>query len=265
MLAIDRINAIVEILKENKSVMVNDLSNKFNVTEETIRRDLEKLEVQNKIVRVHGGAYLFEGFEKGAPVSLRKQFLIQEKKRLGKTCLEYIVDRDTIMLDDSTTSLFIAKEIKECELQLIVITNSLDIFVELADCKHVKLIGLGGTFKLSTRSFNGPGTVNSLINYNADKSFISCSSINSKLGMTDHNENEAQIRKIMIQNSVKKFLVIDHTKINKSSTYQFADINEVDYVVTDKAPNKEWEENVKSKGVKLIVGNVNDSSKKNIR
>lgn len=265
MLAIDRINAIIEILKENKSVMVSDLSHRFNVTEETIRRDLEKLEAQKRIVRVHGGAYLFEGFEKGAPVSLRKQFLIEEKKRLGKICLEYIEDRDTIMLDDSTTSLFIAKEIKECNLQLIVITNFLDIMVELADCKHVKLIGLGGTLILSTRSFNGPGTVKNLTNYNADKAFVSCSSLNSKFGMTDHNENEAQIRKMMIENSERKFLVIDHTKINKSSTYQFADINDVDYIITDKVPNKNWEERVKTQGIKLIVSNVKDLSKKNTK
>lgn len=251
MLAIDRMKAIMEILKENKSVMVSDLSNRFEVTEETIRRDLEKLEFQRKIIRVHGGAYIFDGFERGAPATLRKQFFVEEKKLLAKTCLEYIKDKDTIMLDSSTTSLAIANEVKASTLQLVVITNFLDIMMELADCTHVKLIGLGGSFSNNTRSFNGPRTVNSLNNYFADKSFVSCSSINPNFGVTDHSENEAQIRKLMLHNAKTNLLVIDHTKLDKSSTYKFADFNDLDYIIADKIPDGEWKDKIIKSGVKL--------------
>ncbi len=253
MLAIDRIKAIMDLLQENKSAMVSELSQLLGVTEETIRRDLEKLEAKKRIVRVHGGAYLLEGFEKGAPVSLLKKFMVDEKERLGKTCLDFIEDKDTIMLDNSTTSYFLAKEIKTSSLELTVITNFLDIIIELSDCKHVKLISLGGTLKLSSNTFVGPMAINNSMKYFADKSFVSCSAINSHFGISSHNEEDAQIRKNMITNSETKFLVIDHTKTNKSATHVFANISDIDYIIIDKVSSKTWENSVIELGAKLIV------------
>jgi len=204
MLARDRISSIMEMIRENKSVLVSDLSSRFKVTDETIRRDLEKLEAQRLIIRVHGGAYLFEGFEKGAPVSLRKQFLISEKERISYKCLEFIENKDTIMLDSSTTSLYIAKALKSSHFQVTVITNYLDIINELADVDSIKLLAIGGTYNISSRCFLGPATIAALESYNADKAFVSCSSIDSKLNITAHNENDGHIRGHMLKNSTKK-------------------------------------------------------------
>lgn len=253
MLAIDRIKTIMDLLEENKSAMVSELSQLLGVTEETIRRDLEKLEFKKRIVRVHGGAYLLDGFEKGAPVSLLKKFMVEEKERLGKTCLGFIEDKDTIMLDNSTTSFFIAKAIKASSLEVTVITNFLDIIVELSDCKHVKLISLGGTLKHSLNTFIGPTTVGNSMKYFADKSFVSCSAINSKLGIASHSEEDAQIRKNMLTNSENKFLVIDHTKINKTATHLFANVSDIDHLIIDKIISKDWEYSVRELGVKLTV------------
>lgn len=162
MLARDRISSIMEMIRENKSVLVSDLSSRFKVTDETIRRDLEKLEAQKLIIRVHGGAYLFEGFEKGAPVSLRKQFLISEKERISYKCLEFIENKDTIMLDSSTISLYIAKALKSSYFQVTVISNYLDIINELADVDSIKLLAIGGTYNISSRCFSGPATIEAL-------------------------------------------------------------------------------------------------------
>lgn len=252
MLARDRISSIMEIILENKSVMVSDLSSKFKVTDETIRKDLEKLEAQKLIIRVHGGAYLFEGFEKGAPVSLRKQFLISEKERLGYKCLEFVDNKDTVMLDCSTTSLYIAKALKNSHFQVTVITNYLDIINELADVENIKLIALGGTYNTSSRSCTGPATMAALEVYNADKAFISCSSIDSKLNLTAHNENDGHIRGLMLRNSAKRFIVIDHTKLDKASTYKFGELKGADYLIIDKALNGEWSRRVKNAGVATV-------------
>ncbi len=252
MLARDRISSIMEMIRENKSVLVSDLSSRFKVTDETIRRDLEKLEAQKLIIRVHGGAYLFEGFEKGAPVSLRKQFLISEKERISYKCLEFIENKDTIMLDSSTISLYIAKALKSSHFQVTVISNYLDIINELADVDSIKLLAIGGTYNISSRCFSGPATIEALEAYNADKAFVSCSSIDSKLNLTAHNENDGHIRGHMLNNSAKKFLVIDHTKFDKASTYKFGELKDVDYIIMDKAPGSEWSKRIKNAGVVSI-------------
>lgn len=252
MLAIDRINKIMEILEKEKSIMVSDLSEEFGVAKETIRRDLEKLEEEKKIVRVHGGAYLFEGFEKGAPSSLRKEFMIEEKEQIGSKCLEYIEEKDIIMLDNSTTSLYIAKKIKESSLDVVVITYYLDIMDELADAPNVKLVGLGGTLNKNLNSFRGPMTIDNLLGYYATKSFVSCSMMSPDLSFTDYSEHEGYIRKIMLNNAETTFMVLDHTKVDGVTRYKFGDVSNIDYMIIDKVLDKDWEDRVKAAGVNLI-------------
>lgn len=257
MLARDRISSIMEIIRENKSVMVSDLSARFNVTDETIRRDLEKLEAQKLIIRVHGGAYLFEGFEKGAPVSLRKQFLVDEKDKLGYKCLEFVENKDTIMLDCSTTSLYIAKALKNSDFQFTVITNFLDIADELADAENIKLIILGGTLSISSRCCIGPATMAALENYNADKAFVSCSSLDSNLNLTAHNENDGHIRGMMLRNSTKSYIVVDHTKIGHAATYKFGELRNADCLIIDKPLGSDWTKKLNKAGIPAVYAGSN--------
>ncbi|MCY6959254.1 DeoR/GlpR family DNA-binding transcription regulator [Clostridium brassicae] len=242
MLAVDRLKKIEELLIENGSVMINNLSELLDVSEETIRRDLEKLEKENKLKRVRGGAYLPETSDNEVPIRIRENIFLEEKQLIGQKCVELIEEGDCIMLDSSTTALYIAKNLNKSNKKATVITNSVKIVCEFENSKNIKVISLGGTFRKSTSSFIGYIATDSLQKLFADKSFVSCSSISVDFGATDNNESEAMVRNIMLKNSVKKFLVVDHTKFDSPSVNQICKLNDLDMIITDKTIPKKYKE-----------------------
>jgi DeoR/GlpR family transcriptional regulator of sugar metabolism len=253
MLAIERQNIIMELLKKNGSVTVSELSKKFDVTVETIRRDLEKLEKQNQLRRVHGGAYIVTGFEKEAPIKLRENLLLDEKQRIGNKCCEFIEQYDSIMLDSSTTALFIARKIKKTNKKVTIITNSLDAIKEFEDSTNVKVICTGGTLRTSSRSFTGFGSLDFLKGYIADKAFVSAAGIHMKFGITDHNDTEAKIRQLMLQNVNTRFFIADSTKFDKTSVNIVCDLEQIDTLITDATPSQAWISTLKKYNINLVV------------
>ena len=128
MLAAKRLSSIRDLLNNGDSVSVAELSRTFNVTEETIRRDLDKItKDDHAVVRVHGGAYKIKNFDREAPYALRETLLVAEKERMAQTGYTMLEEGDTIMLDSSTSALHLAQAIKRGTLKISVITNSLRI------------------------------------------------------------------------------------------------------------------------------------------
>jgi len=123
MLAIERRKRIMRLIQENQSVLVPELSKLFNVTEETIRRDLEKLEAEGLLKRTYGGAVINENSSADIPLNIREITNIESKQAISMKVAEYIEDGDTLLLDSSSTVLQVAKQIK-FKKKLTVITNS---------------------------------------------------------------------------------------------------------------------------------------------
>lgn len=241
MLAVERLSCISEVLDERESVSVAELSRTFSVSEETIRRDLEKLvQTDASVVRVHGGAYKVKSFDKEAPYQLRQTLLIEEKKRIAKSCLAQLQKNDTIMMDSSTTALYLAKNIAETSLALTVITNSLAIVTELANCSHIHLVCVGGNFRPSSYSFVGYTTTQALATYYADKAFVSCSGLHLQMGLTDNHEGEAQVRRTMLQNSGQRNLLVDSEKIGRCKTNCIAPLKGINTLFTNASLDEEW-------------------------
>ena len=253
MLAIERQNEIMEIINIKGNVTVSTLSKQFDVTEETIRRDLGKLEQSNLLRRVHGGAYIIRGFEKEAPVRLRENIMLPEKQRIGAGCCEFIEQYDTIMLDSSTTALQIAVQLKSENKKVTVITNSLDAVKEFEDCEHIKVICIGGTLRTSSHSFFGFESLNVLGEFIADKAFVSAAGLHLQFGITDHIDSEAKIRMTMLKNANKRFFIADSTKFGKSSVHSVWSLDHIDYVITESAPKQEWRNKFDELGIKLVV------------
>ncbi|MCY6369937.1 DeoR/GlpR family DNA-binding transcription regulator [Clostridium ganghwense] len=253
MLAVDRLKKIEELLIENGSVIISNLSELLDVSEETIRRDFEKLEKENKLKRVRGGAYLPETSDNEVPIRIRENIFLEEKQLLGEKCIELIEDGDCIMLDSSTTALYIAKNLNTIKKKVTVITNSLKIAYEFENSKTVKVICLGGTLRKSTSSFVGYMTTDALQKLSADKAFISCSSISSDFGVTDNHELEATVRKIMLKNSIKKCLVVDYTKFDSPSVNQICKLNDLDMIITDRKIPKEYKDVLIKNEVEIVI------------
>lgn len=256
MLVVDRLKKIEELLIENGSVMISNLSELLNVSEETIRRDLEKLEKKTKLKRVRGGAYLPEISDQEVPIGIREKIFIKEKELIGKKCINLIEENDCVMFDSSTTVLHIAKNLNMSKKKVTVITNSLKIADEFQNNKNVKLICLGGFFRKSTSSFIGYMTTDVLEKLSANKAFISCKSVSKDFGVTDTHELEAMVRKTMLKNSMKKYLVLDHTKFASPSINKICDLRDLDAIVTDREITKEYSEFLKKNEVEIIITSV---------
>jgi DeoR/GlpR family transcriptional regulator of sugar metabolism len=251
MLAAERRNEIQTLLKEEGRVIVADLSKKYDVTEETIRRDLEKLENDGFAERTYGGAVL-KGSEKDElPFGVRKRENVDAKMRIATAISNMIQDGDRIMLDASTTALFIAKQIKE-KKNITVITNSVEILLELSDMQDWKVLSTGGSLRGRALSLLGYQAERMVDGFFVDKAIISCKGVDMQQGFTDSNELDAGIKRQMLNSATKRIMAVDNAKFNHISFTQVVDFSGIDTLATDKRLPDEWEERLRRSEVEII-------------
>ncbi len=250
MLAVTRKGKIKDIIIEQKSVTVSELSTKFNVTEETIRRDLKSLEDENFLTRTYGGAFIQSGVENNVNPSLREFAYVKSKELIADQAKTLIHNGDSIYLDSSTTALFIARVITD--MRLTVITNSILIVNQLEQYDNIKLICVGGTFSRNHKAFHGTHTLQTIANYFVDKAFVSCRSLSIDHGITDSTEGEAAIRKLLLKQTNEIYFIADYSKFNKTSFIRICDFSEVTGIITDKPLSAEWVSLLAQVGTKLL-------------
>lgn len=250
LLVVERHDQIVKLLTENGSVRVTDLSKMFNLTEETIRRDLEKLEHSGKLMRSHGGAVPLQEEKGDLPYLEREMMNVKEKMKIAKMALPFINEGDTILLDTSSTSGFLAKQLPN--IPLTVITNSIRIVIDLAQKKNIHVICAGGNLSSKSLSFLGPLTIQSLDNYHADKAFISCKALDVSWGLSDSNDMQAMVKKKMLETADVNYLLVDYSKIGKKATSFVADFTNVHYLITDESTNESYLKELGAENIEII-------------
>lgn len=238
MLPIKRKNQIKEMIIEQKSLVVADMTKLFNVTEETIRRDLKQLEEEGILTRTYGGAYISEGVQSDVDINLREYIHVEGKKKIATKCLSFIQSGDSIFLDASTTSLMIASMLKN--IKLTVVTNSIKVVNTLTDSPNINLVVIGGTFSRSSLSNLGRAAEANLNSYFFDIAFISCRSVSMEHGITDSNELQAGVRQIAAKHGKQTFLIADYTKFDKTSFTKISDFDIFHHVVVDDTLSDDW-------------------------
>lgn len=251
MLAIERRRKIISLLEERNSVLVPELSKIFTVTEETVRRDLEKLEIDGFLKRTYGGAVINDSINAELPIKIREATNIEGKQAIGIKVAEYIKDGDIIILDSSTTALQVAGRIKD-KKKITVITNSVKVVTELANAKACKVISTGGNLRENAMSFVGHLAENSIRNFNVDIAIICCKGIDLEKEITESNDMEAEVKKAMIKSADKTFLVVDYTKFNKVSFIKMMKLENIDCLFTDRKLSEEWEKVLANKNIELV-------------
>lgn len=239
MKAFDRREKIIQNLYREKKVLVSQLATEFNVTEETIRRDLEKLEKEGIVTRNYGGAVLNVKTYEDLPYKTRNTHNIEEKIIMGKILLPLIQDGDTIMADPSSTVFEALKIIQSERNNLTIITNSSIILPEFTDSEHT-IISTGGILSKTAKSLNGHITRQTIQNYNVDVALLSCKGISFKNGITDANESASDIKSTMKKQATKTILLVDSSKFDKVGFVRMFKFNEIDYLLTDKKPSEDW-------------------------
>ncbi len=251
MLAIERRNEILLRLQKEKRVVVSELSQHYQVTEETIRRDLEKLENDGLVVKSYGGAVLNEQNIVGLPFDVRKNQCVAEKQKIAGLVADLVREGEAVMLDVSSTAVYIAKELKKKEA-LTVITNSVEIIVELYDMPKWTVISTGGTVREKSFAFWGPHTDEVLSSYHVDKAIISCKGLALENGITDYVEQDASSKRMMLRAAKERILVADYTKFDTTAFTKVTDWAFITKLVTDRKPAKKWLEEFERQGIECI-------------
>jgi len=238
MLALERRQHIIEIIGKDRKVHVPALSQLFSVTEETIRRDLEKLENEGHLTRTYGGAILNQHTNEDLPFPARTSINHEIKQAIAQKAASLIKDGDTIMLDASTTCLELMHSIIN-KKSLTIITNSVKITHDFID-SNFTIISTGGVLRAHSLALTGPAAHNTLQNYFVDMAIISCKGLSLNKGVMESNEPEGQLKKSMIEQAEKVILLADHTKFNQTAFIKLFDFDRITYVVTDEVPDNEW-------------------------
>jgi len=259
-LAEERKQVILEELNNFGKVKVLPLAERFQVSSETIRRDLDALEQLGKLKRVYGGAVkqLYEAGE--PPYQQRQDINLAAKRAIGKQAAQLLQDGDTVIIDVGTTMLEFARAIKGRK-NLTVLTNSLPVAALLSESlyQHVftgKVIILGGEINTEQQSISGPLCEKMLETFHIDKAFISIGGISLTTGISDYDVNESMVSKMMAKVSKSVIVLADQSKIGVHAFCKIAPLEEVDVIVSDQQRPASWVNELEAKGVTWMTANA---------
>ncbi|WP_160680839.1 DeoR/GlpR family DNA-binding transcription regulator [Clostridium sp. C8-1-8] len=252
MFAEERQQKILDILNSKSSIKVMDIAELLNVSESTIRRDLQELEEKNLLMRTHGGAVGIDNRTNFEPSFIDKQDeKIDQKISIAEVASMMIEDGDTIILDSGTTTLEIAKRIRS--RNITVITNSIDIASELSNKEGIEIIVTGGSLRLNTRAMVGHLTEAVIKNFRVDKAFVGANGISIEDGVTTPNFIEAQTKKTMINYASKVIIVADSTKFNNVSFSIICPIKAVSMIITSRDIEQDMIKEYSEVGVDIVT------------
>lgn len=250
MLAVERRQTILEMILRDRRVIVNELSARLGVTEETVRRDLQKLEQEGRVHRTHGGAVALQSGPEDLPYPVRQTINLAAKRRMAAAAHGLIHDGDAVMIDSSSTAFELLPFLKE-HRDLTLITNSVRIPVDPHAARHA-VVSVGGELRHQSLTFVGPLAIEALGRFNADIAFISCKGISRKSGIMDASIADAEIKRAFITHARHICLLVDGDKFDAGGLITVAGFEAVTTIVTDRKPPDVWIEHLAEAGVTLI-------------
>ncbi|MEE3662798.1 DeoR/GlpR family DNA-binding transcription regulator [Brenneria sp. g21c3] len=253
MLQAERYKMICTHVQQSGSALVAELSVMCRVSPETIRRDLRILEKNKKLIRSFGGAVALDTHEtpvidiKGGAYSLNNVDRAESfrkrteknpdiKMRIAKSALQFVHPGDCILLDNSSSCWFLARQIPDIEIT--VVTNSINIIQALASRDKVRIIGVGGEYSERHGDFHGPVAESMLRSFQINTFFFSCQGLNQENGVRDGNEVNARLKQVMLQVSNQKILLVDSSKFEQYAFCKICMLDEVDVLITNKVELK---------------------------
>ncbi len=244
---------ILDLVRTEGSVRVSDLSRRFQVTPETIRREINRLAGEGRLVRVHGGAVLPTAVpEEPFPRRLARQ--LAEKGAIAAAAAGLVEEGDTIVLDASTTALALGRALAERQTaNLVVLTNGAELPLHLGPSAGITVLCLGGSMRWRSRSYVGPLTVGALSQYRVRKAFISCQGFTLDSGPSESNDDDAQVKSAMVRAAAEVILLVDHTKWGRNALVPICPLAGVRRLVTDRQPPAADHDQIAGLGIDLRV------------
>jgi DeoR/GlpR family transcriptional regulator of sugar metabolism len=242
---------IIDLVTERGSVRIDDLSELLGVSSMTIHRDLDTLHAQQLISKVRGAAKVLQSalFETGVRVRLARQ--ANEKEALARAVAAHVEPGQAVMLDDSTTCVYLARHIRD-RAPVTVVTNFVPVMQELMGHPDNRLIGLGGVYYEWAEAFMGGMTVDAIRSIRADLLVMSTSAI-TNLVCYHQSEDTIAFKRAMLESSERRILVVDHTKFERRALHALGPVTDFDLVIIDDATPLDIQEQLRARGVTLEV------------
>ena len=232
-----RRKALLQLIRQNGSVNVNDIARRFQVSGTTARLDLTALEATGEIVRTHGGAVL-KSLTVREPL-INERIHGDEKARIADRAVEFIQNKDTILIDTGTTALALAKALVRSPFtDLTVYSNDLDVLRTLEEKEHWDLHMLGGRIRNGFHYAYSREILEELERYHFKKLFLCTSAISLTAGLTIVNSELARLKSAMVAASEEIYLLADSSKLHRVEFQKFADLSDVDVLITDTGVSK---------------------------
>jgi DeoR/GlpR family transcriptional regulator of sugar metabolism len=246
-LAAQRRQLILQVVRSGRGAGVVELAQRFDVSEMTVRRDLAQLADQGMLTRVHGGAVTTREEPPFAEIAVER---LDEKERIGRAAAELVRDGQTIMVDIGTTTLQLARHLRDRELT--VITSNLAVLEELLPCEGIELVSLGGVVRRNYRSLVGVLAEDALRQLSADMAFLGASGIRRDLAVMDTTMVEVPIKRGMIAASERVVLLADSEKFSMGGVVRICGAEELDVVVTDATDDEPSVQELNRVGVEVV-------------
>jgi DeoR family transcriptional regulator of aga operon len=250
----ERREQIIQRLRAQGSVQVNDLSHLYGVSTVTIRNDLAFLEKQGIAVRAYGGALICEGNMPGAEPSVEDKSSLNTavKRSIAQAAAALVKPGHRIILDSGTTTYEIARMLRQ-HTDVIAMTNGMNVANALLEAEGVELLMTGGHLRRQSQSFYGDQAEQSLQNYHFDLLFLGVDAIDLDRGVSTHNEDEARLNRKMCEVAERIIVVTDSSKFNRSSLHKIIDTQRIDMIIVDEGIPAESLEGLRKSGIEVVL------------
>lgn len=249
----ERRKRILELIEENGSAAVADLSSLMNVSMMTIRRDITHLASQGLVVKTHGGAVLpWESTASEPRYEVKTKVNVEEKQRIGVAAAGMVRDGETVLLDSGSTTFQIARNLKS-RRDLTVVTNDLVIASDLSKSPSMSVLLVGGSIRPAIFSTVGPYAEEMLRQLSVDKAFLAADAVSLEKGILNSNPEEVPIKRLMVRAGREVILVVDHSKFDKLGLSLVCNIEDVDMIVTDSGVRPKIVTDLKDRGLTVKI------------
>ena len=253
----ERLNRLIEILKIQNGATIRELAQLLDVSEMTVRRDLDTLKAKNMILDIPGAAvlntqYVYEGEDDGYQLSMATHAHVNEKERIGMFAASLIQPDDCVIIDNGSTVEYLADNIAK-DTKMTIFTCNLNILNKICNNHNISIIFGGGYYHPDTTLFESSENITLIKNIRATKVFASAAGVHETMGVTCMNNYELEIKQAIIQSGAEKILLADSRKFGVIKPCFITDIDIFDRIITDTNISEEWIQLIRDKGIHLDI------------
>lgn len=247
----DRLSQMEAYIREHRSVSLDTLCSVFDVSKNTVRRDINEIVARSDIRKIYGGVSI-QYNKIPPPFSERSGVNLAAKERIGRRAADFVDDGDIIYVDSGTTTCHLVDYLQGHK-NITILTHSLDVINRAVPNAELNILSLSGTLNRKTFSFTGQSTIDMLSECNITKAFMSATGIAAQTGATQSTSIEFAIKKCVVARSERVFLMVENSKFGAVSLLTYARLDQIHTILTEKMPSQEFIEAFGGVGGRIVL------------